>query len=232
METRRLFMGSMNGILGPGMPYNGYLIFHPQGVVMVDTAFGAVFGDGPVGEFEYRASERLSWVGRSTLAGLADHNLVASDVRFIINTHLGDHSGENYLFKHATFFLQRPEVEHVRQEAPERRVKPWDFPGARIELLEGEDAEVLPGITCVFTPGHTPGHQSVLVAGNGRRQLIVGDAVYTAEIWEHPETMNEQHVAWPNQGKNPGWKGSAEKLKNLDADVIHFAHDTRILTAR
>ncbi len=45
----------------------------------------------------------------------------------------------------------------------------------------------------------------------------------------YPETMNEQHVAWPNQGQDPGWAESAEKLRNLDADVVHFAPDTKIL---
>jgi glyoxylase-like metal-dependent hydrolase (beta-lactamase superfamily II) len=133
------------------------------------------------------------------------------------------------MFKHATFVIQQPEAEHSRKNHPQNYRDMWDFPGARLELLQGEDAEILPGITCVFTPGHTPGHQSILLEADGRRQLFVGDAVYTVDIWQNPETMTEDHPSWRAQGANAGWTESADKLRALDADVTHFAHDTKIL---
>jgi glyoxylase-like metal-dependent hydrolase (beta-lactamase superfamily II) len=39
------------------------------------------------------------------------------------------------------------------------------------------DTTVAPGITAVQTPGHTPGHLFVVVSSDGRRALLLGDAV-------------------------------------------------------
>jgi len=231
MEVRRLFMGSMNGFLGDAMPFNGYAILHPDGVVLVDTAFGAVFGKGPSGAFVY-GPDRWEWMARSTLAGLADHDIEPGDVKYVINTHLGDHSGENYLFPDATFIVQQPEVTWTRQNMPQEWLEPWDFPGAKLEQLQGEDAEILPGITCLFTPGHTPGHQSVIAHADTGKHLFVGDAVYNSDIWDDLTTMTEEHPAWESQ-QGPGgyetWLASAEKLRHASADVVHFAHDTAIV---
>ena len=57
--------------------------------------------------------------------------------------------------------MQRAELSRAEREDPELR--DWfGFAGARFELLDG-DAEVLPGLSVIATPGHTAGHQCVLV---------------------------------------------------------------------
>jgi glyoxylase-like metal-dependent hydrolase (beta-lactamase superfamily II) len=49
-----------------------------------------------------------------------------------------------------------------------------------LDTVDGE-AEVAPGVRVLPTPGHTPGHQSVLVdGGDGQRALFLGDVVPTA----------------------------------------------------
>ncbi|MFQ6548486.1 MBL fold metallo-hydrolase [Aestuariibius sp. 2305UL40-4] len=59
-----------------------------------------------------------------------------------------------------------------------------------------DDAEVLPGITALPTPGHTPGHTSFAVGGG--ETVIVGDAIANAHIaMVRPgvETANDQDPA-------------------------------------
>jgi glyoxylase-like metal-dependent hydrolase (beta-lactamase superfamily II) len=218
----------------PATPFNGYAIKHPQGVVLVDTGFGITFGDtGREGEV-HGTMEGVQvawpWTRRHTFEALADHNIDPADVRYIINTHLGDHSGDNRDFPHATFILQQPEMDHIRatQGSDSVNRQGWDFSGAKIQALQGEDSEVLPGINCVFTPGHTPGHQSILVEDGNAKLLFVGDAAYTAQIYLHPEEMTPEHPAWHAQGANPGWTDSVEKLRRINADVMHFAHDPAV----
>ena len=46
----------------------------------------------------------------------------------------------------------------------------------RTTFVEGEH-NVAPGVTLIPTPGHTPGHASVLVESGGEQLLIVGDAL-------------------------------------------------------
>jgi glyoxylase-like metal-dependent hydrolase (beta-lactamase superfamily II) len=46
----------------------------------------------------------------------------------------------------------------------------------------GEDAELAPGVRYVATPGHSPGHMSVLVESGGAQLMIGGDALTNALI--------------------------------------------------
>jgi glyoxylase-like metal-dependent hydrolase (beta-lactamase superfamily II) len=231
MEIDRLYLGSIAGPLSPATPFNGYLIKHPSGAILIDTGFGTTMGnaEGPAGELVY-GELRMPWIRRTTVEALADHALEPGDVKYVINTHLNDHAGDNYMFPEATFIVQRPEWEWLTQ-SPSKGA--WDFEGAKVELLNAEDDEVLPGVTCIFTPGHTPGHQSILVEDGGAKTLFLGDATYTFDIWEHPEEITEQHPAFQMQIQMAGgaetWLQSVEKLKRLGADTLHFAHDPRII---
>jgi glyoxylase-like metal-dependent hydrolase (beta-lactamase superfamily II) len=67
---------------------------------------------------------------------------------------------------------------------------------ARFELLDG-DTEVLPGLEVIATPGHTVGHQCVVVrggqddpagpAGPAGFDLLIGDAAYTPRQYTEPD---------------------------------------------
>jgi N-acyl homoserine lactone hydrolase len=231
MEVVRLYFGSIDGFIGPATPFHGYVVKHPEGIVLVDTGFGGTLGGTGFSGAQTVGDQSYPWVRRSTVDALLDHGIEPADVKYIINTHLGDHSGDNLLFKHATVIVQQPEVEWIRKtfEPSHPRRAGWDFDGAKLELLSGEDAEILSGVACLFTPGHTPGHQSILVDHGGTKDLFVGDAVYTLDIWRHPETMREDHPAWFAQaGAHPGWFESAAKLHAVEADTLHFAHDRNI----
>lgn len=232
MDIQRLYLGSIGGPLSPATPFNGYLVTHPDGGILIDTGFGTTMGnpgDSPAGELVF-GEMRMPWVRRTTIEALADHGLEPGDVKYVINTHLNDHAGDNHLFPEATFIVQEPEWQWLK-ESPSRAA--WDFPGAKVELLSGEDAEVLPGIRCVFTPGHTPGHQSILVQDGEETTLFVGDAAYTIDIWNAPQQIAETHPAWQMQIQVPEgreiWLQSVEKLKQLKPDTVHFAHDSQIL---
>jgi len=245
---RRLYLGSIAGPLGPATPFNGYLIDHPRGLTLVDTGFGttlAMIGNENVEDPDARAGElvmgelRLPWVRRTTVEALADHGIEAGDIQYIINTHVGDHSGDNHMFPHATFIIQKPEVQWARQTRPhgKRSLKEWDFPGAKLELLDGEDVEILPGLKCIFTPGHTPGHQSVLYEHSGGRSLFCGDAVYTKGIWEDPGLVEPSSALFSMQIQmgEEGlaiWRYSVARLASLDADEIFFAHDSETVRCR
>jgi glyoxylase-like metal-dependent hydrolase (beta-lactamase superfamily II) len=52
------------------------------------------------------------------------------------------------------------------------------FEAGRFDLVDGE-REIVPGITVLPTPGHTPFHQSVLLDSDGARAIVLGDLVPT-----------------------------------------------------
>src|SRR5438477_38955 len=61
----------------------------------------------------------------------------------------------------------------------ERRIVPDERNRIPLTLLDGE-AEVLPGLCCVPTPGHVPYHQSILVESGGERACFLADVVPTS----------------------------------------------------
>jgi glyoxylase-like metal-dependent hydrolase (beta-lactamase superfamily II) len=81
--------------------------------------------------------------------------------------------------------VQRAEYRHAT--LPDRHESggylPQEFDGD-YELLAGH-ATVAPGVHVLFTPGHTAGHQSVLVnVGGGSWHCLVGDVVDSRELLE------------------------------------------------
>src|SRR5689334_11405664 len=102
-------------------------------------------------------------------ARLAALALEPGDVTDVVLTHLHfDHAGGVALLPRATRWVQRAEYRHAL--LPDRHESggflPQEFDGD-YELLSG-DATVAPGVHVLFTPGHTAGHQSVLVkVGDG-----------------------------------------------------------------
>src|SRR6202023_3847286 len=84
---------------------------------------------------------------------------------------------------HALFYVQRSELARARGE--KSAVAEWfDFAGARFELIDG-DAQIAEGVRVVATPGHTVGHQSVIVDTPDGGAMMIGDAAYTSDIYRH-----------------------------------------------
>lgn len=120
----------------------------------------------------------------------------AEDVDIIINTHLHyDHCGCNKYFQNAKIYVQRKEFESAFHpvKAHESIYAQRFFDKNSIfyfrwNFLEGEK-EILPGLICLPTPGHTYGHQSVLILTENGTVCVAGDAVPTVRnINENLET--------------------------------------------
>ena len=164
IEIVRLHLARIDAL--NSIPVHGFVIKHPSaGAILVDTGVG--WPDDMLKDWKI--------VNRHAADAMAEHDLSPADVRIVINTHLHfDHCGQNAVFKHAPFYIQRPELERARRE--ETVAAKWfDFAGARFELVDG-DAEIADGVRVVATPGHTVGHQSVLVDTPDGDAVMIGDA--------------------------------------------------------
>jgi len=216
MEIVRLHLAH----LGPAsaIPVHGFVIKHPKaGAILVDTGVG--WGNDQL-------LREWKVVNREMADAMAEHDLSPADVKIVINSHLHfDHCGQNAVFKHAPFYIQRSELKRAREDGFTNQ---WfDFAGARFELVDG-DAEIAEGVRVVATPGHTVGHQSVIVDMPEGDAVMIGDAAYTADIYRDVDDADLSQ--WPGQASDPeAWTRSLEKVHAMHPHAVHFCHDTRVL---
>ena len=160
-------------------------------------------------------------------AALAELGWRRRDIDLIINSHLHyDHSENNVAFPQAQFFVSRVEWnfahDSTHDQAPLYDVE-WTGPDLTIDnytLVEPENYEVMPGIRLISTPGHTPGHQSVLVDTDEGTLCVTGDAACMMENFSIP-TPPGTHVA----------RGAAlTSLRKITqrADRVFMNHDPQL----
>jgi N-acyl homoserine lactone hydrolase len=206
----------------PGEPQFvcAFLIRHPDGLVLFDTGIGE-------GDEEMDATYRP--VRRPLREALASVGVHLGDVRAVVNCHLhADHCGGNPSFAGKPIFAQARE--HEAAHGADYTIPALvEFAGAAYELHDGE-ADVAPGLRIVPTPGHTAGHQSLVVTTNEGSVVIAGQAMTFASDYARA------HLAWhlardggDGQGHPyPEWVGRPQAF---DPARVLFAHDTAVWDA-
>ena len=126
---------------------------------------------------------------------LATIGLKTIDIRYVALSHThGDHIGNVSLFPNSTVLMQRAEYEWISSpDGPNDNVNQLKALARRLlgapkhlELLAGDTDVFGDGsVTLVSTPGHTPGHQSLLVhLKNSGFIILSGDVVHLEENFE------------------------------------------------
>jgi N-acyl homoserine lactone hydrolase len=215
LEVKRLHLASLR-VGGLEWPVHGFVVTHPGGAVLVDTGVG--------GPGKLLSDWRV--VNRSVADALAELDMTPGDIGLVINTHLHfDHCGQNAVFKHAACYVQRDELDRAERESPE--LYEWfGFMNARFELLDG-DTDVLPGLAVIATPGHTAGHQCVVVqSAAGEPDLLIGDAAYTPRQYLGPD---REDLPSGQASDLAAWRESLRRIRSISPARVHFCHHTDIL---
>jgi glyoxylase-like metal-dependent hydrolase (beta-lactamase superfamily II) len=170
---------------GKSMPFvdNCYLIKHAQGWMLWDTGLTDALAAQPEGQ-KPADPKATHWYRPKTLASqLEQLGVKPTDIKFLAVSHTHpDHVGNVEMFPQAMLLVQKAEYEWPNPLGV-GRFKP-EHP---VTKLEGDKDVFGDGsVTIISTPGHTPGHQSLLVKLPKTGALLLsGDAVHFKSNWDN-----------------------------------------------
>ncbi len=197
---------------------NCYLIRHGDDWMMWDTGFPdalALVPDGALGARNMRMYRRKTLASQMAELGVRPEQV---DVLAFSHTH-GDHVGNGNLFVGATLYIQEAEYDAAFGAEPQK----FGFAPATYDRLRTSKIVKLNGdydvfgdgsVTILSTPGHTPGHQSLLV-----RLPKTGPVVLSGDVAHFRSNFDNRRV--------PGFNFDVEQSKqSIDklAAVVRVEH--------
>jgi N-acyl homoserine lactone hydrolase len=196
-------------------PVHAWVVRHPDGAVLVDTGIGT---GNPLIEELYHpqitpVADALRAVG-----------LAPSDIAAVVLSHLHfDHCGQQGVFA-APVYVQA--AEHEAAQMPGYTVPDWAaIPKERLRLVAG-DEDIADGIRLLSAPGHTPGHQAVVIEAAGERVVLAAQCAHRAEELRsgQPAASNLHDDTWERVARD-----SLQRLRALAPVTALLSHDPEIV---
>jgi N-acyl homoserine lactone hydrolase len=214
------------GVTTTDMSVTAYLVVHPRGTLLWDT--GVIPDDliQPGGTTEARAT-----VHKTLRSQMAEVGYKPSDITYLALSHNHyDHSANANAFAGSTWLVQKAERAAMFPDIPPQNP---NNASARFNALKNSKTELLDGdydvfndgtVVIVATPGHTPGHQSLLV--NLRK---TGPIVLSGDLYHYPaeRTLKDftPFAALGNAEKEIASKAKMEALLKEKKATLWIQHD-------
>ncbi len=188
--------------------------------ILVDTGIGEL----PEKYRRFHAIERQP--DQELTAQLKKHGLKPKDIDTVINTHLHfDHCGGNHCFKNAKFYVQNEELRYAyTPDRFQKAVYIREFFDVDVDYVPIRGSyDLTDRTTLVPTPGHSIGHQSVIIKGEEKTFVYCGDA---APLRENLEKRNIPGVLY----RSDQALKSIDKLRGIKDATYVYSHDNEQLT--
>ncbi|MDQ2997718.1 MAG: N-acyl homoserine lactonase family protein [Chloroflexota bacterium] len=205
------------------LPIFAWVIDHPEGIIVVDTGDTAQTADPryfPGWHPYYRTSVRLRVQPDQEIGAQLRHMGIAqNDVKTVVLTHLHtDHAGGLHDFPKSKILVSGPDYRLARSFGGRllgylpNRWPAWfepqllGFESTRFGSFQQQYRVTQAGdVVIVPTPGHTPGHVSVLVQSDDLTYFLAGDTSYTEQL------MRDQQP----DGVSPNARITRQTLANI-----------------
>jgi N-acyl homoserine lactone hydrolase len=195
------------------------LIRTPEGNVLFDTGLHPVHVERPDATFGPGSLKVVMAKEDAVVARLASLGVRPDDVSVVVNSHLHfDHAGNNGAFPNATFIVQGEHLAFAKGK-PNFPGIYWDIPELTYMPVVGR-TRVARGLEVVPTPGHAPGHQSLVVdLPETGRVVLCGDAAFTRE------NLDRGEIRAPDEEAAKDSLALIRSLVDDDLDRVFTSHD-------
>jgi N-acyl homoserine lactone hydrolase len=168
------------------------------------------------GERDYLVDPGLIMQGAPVIGALAELGVDSNDVKDVILTHLHFDHAEGL----AGWPMRRTYVHKLETEAPYAQLVSGVLEMANLEVLEGDQGEIEPGVRWIRTPGHSEGLISLLVETDEGLVVIASDCV--GPLPEYFEQMDLPEDFGPERDELlEQWK----RIRELDPAVVIPGHN-------
>ena len=213
-------------------PYFCYLVQHPEQNVLFDTGGHPDLITDPWGRLGPAADsyDITMGPGDDIVSRLDSIGVAPGGVDHVVQSHLHyDHAGGLEFFPDARVYVGKQELAFARNPPIYQREfvqEDFDHRSAWTEVEATHDVFNDGSVVIFSTPGHTPGHQSMLVKGRERSYILVGDAAYDREKMQ---ARRLPALLWSPDAVIESWERIEEMQRRHNAELI-FTHDIHWMT--
>jgi glyoxylase-like metal-dependent hydrolase (beta-lactamase superfamily II) len=185
-----------------------FLIVHPRGTLLWETGLNDAVYNRPEG-----GGAKHDKIDKSLKSQLAEVGYQPKDITYLAISHLhGDHSGNANEYAGSTWIAQKAERDYMFGPGLPENIHPGEYAAlknSKTKLITGDyDVFGDGSVMLIFTPGHTPGHQSLMV-----RLPKTGPVILTGDLYHFPG--ERMFHTMPNGEKSLQTPASREKIEAL-----------------
>ena len=168
------------------------------------------------GERDYLVDPGLIMQGAPLIGALEELDVEPQQVQDVILTHLHFDHAEGL----AAWPMRRTFVHRIETEAPYAQIVAGQLENANLEILDGDEGEIEPGLRWMLTPGHCDGLISLLVDTDDGLVVIASDCV--GPLPEYFEAMDLPEDFGPERDELlRQWR----RIRELDPAVVIPGHN-------
>lgn len=173
------------------LPIQGFLLKTPTHIILVDSCVGNDKTVPTTPEWHQRSGSRFE-------SSLKAAGVTFDDIDYVLCTHLHtDHVGWNTQLVDGRWvptFANARYLMPAADEALQREYNGDMYLESVLPVVEAGQAELVEaghtlgdGVMLIPTPGHTPGHVSIMLKSGGSEAVITGDAIHSTAQCQYPE---------------------------------------------
>jgi glyoxylase-like metal-dependent hydrolase (beta-lactamase superfamily II) len=204
-----------------------FLVAHPRGTLVWDT--------GIIQDAHFKADGGLVTEGVATsstplLPQLAKAGYKPSDINYLALSHYhSDHVANSNAFASATWLVRKAERDVMFSDPPPTRTVPETFSALRNSktvIVDKDEYDVFGDGAVVLksAPGHTPGHQVLLV-----KLAKMGPVVLSGDLYHYPEerTLNRLPTREFNKDQTAASRAAIEEFLKKTRAQLWIEHDIK-----